>query len=100
VIESAATEPSASVALHETAAFNADKALPRCILYRFSRLAHFDLAYAGDFGNIKTAVHNANAVMDDLFFEKDHAAAQLVRVTNALDAVEDKMLWAGWAAIV
>jgi hypothetical protein len=95
VIEAAATGPSASVALHETAAFNADKTLPRCILYRFSRLAHFDLAYAGDFGNIKSAVHSANTVMDDLFFEKDHAAAQLVRVTNALDALEERDLMGG-----
>jgi hypothetical protein len=33
--------------------------------------------------------------MDDLFFDKDHAAAQLVRVTNAQDALEEKGLLGG-----
>jgi hypothetical protein len=95
VIQSAVTQPSAAVIDHVTTAFNADKELPRCILFRFSHLAHFDLTYAGNFVNIKTAVQNANSVMDDFFFDKARANAQLVRVANAQDALTEQDLLGG-----
>jgi hypothetical protein len=95
VIESAATQPSVSVIDHDTTAFNTDKELLRCILFRFSQLAHFDLPFGSNFVNIKTAVQNANSVMDDLFFDKAHAASQLVRVANAQDALAEQELLGG-----
>jgi hypothetical protein len=95
VIESAVTQPSAAVIDHVTTAFNTDKKLPRCILFRFSHLAHFDLTYAGNSVNIKTTVQSANSVIDDLFFDKAHANAQLVRVANAQGASMEQDLLGG-----
>jgi hypothetical protein len=88
VIKLAATTPAAAVLDHATPAFNTNKKLARCILFRFSHLARFDLTYAGNFLDIKTTVKDANDVMDDLFFDKARAQAQLVRVANAQDALE------------
>ena len=88
VIKSAATTPAAAVLDHDTPAFSSNKKLPRCILFRFSHLARFDLTYAGNFLDIKNSVKDANDVMDDLFFDKARAQAQLVRVANAQDALE------------
>ena len=95
VIHSAAATPASAVLEHDTPAFNADKKLPRCILFRFAHLARFDLAYAGNFLEIKTSVKGASDVMDDLFFDKARAQAQLVRVANAQDDLEGEGLLNG-----
>jgi hypothetical protein len=91
VITSAAQQPTAAVNDHTAAAYNTDKVLAHAILFRFAKLAHFDLPFAGGFGSIKSAVHNAYCAMGDLFYNEEEALfIQLTRVSAIQDSLQQE----------